>query len=129
MKENIDIFKKEQINCKILLGGAALTKSFVDSECETILPGSVFYCKDAFDAIKFLENQDTYKKATKIKIKNVEKIMSVESLDINDLKPKEIPIPPFIGYKIIDDIYSEDIFKFINKLTLYTARWGYTKRR
>lgn len=128
MKENIDIFKKEQINCKILLGGAALTKSFVDSECETILPGSVFYCKDAFDAIKFLENQDTYKKATKIKIKNVEKIMSVESLDINDLKPKEIPIPPFIGYKIIDDIYSEDIFKFLNKLTLYTARWGYTKK-
>jgi 5-methyltetrahydrofolate--homocysteine methyltransferase len=52
MKENIEIFKKEQINCKILLGGAALTKSFVDNECGKIIADSVFYCRDAFDAIK-----------------------------------------------------------------------------
>ena len=131
MKENIEIFKKEYINCKILLGGAALTKSFVDKECGTIMPGLVYYCKDAFDAIKFLENKEDYKKAVIITSKKEESAMtspSINNINISDLKPREIPTPPFYGHKVVDSIEYEKIFKYLNRLTLYSARWGYTKK-
>ena len=128
MKENIEVFKKEYINCKILLGGAALTKSFVDKECGEILPNLVYYCKDAFDAIKFLENKNTYKKAVLITTKKEENTMTSYNVNINDIKPQEIPTPPFYGYKVIDRVNYEEIFKYLNRLTLYRARWGYTKK-
>jgi 5-methyltetrahydrofolate--homocysteine methyltransferase len=128
MKENIEIFKKEDINCKILLGGAALTKSFVDNECAVLMPDAVFYCKDAFDAIKYLEDAKVYKKAVKIDSAKKEVTVPEESLDTSILKPTKVPTPPFIGYKVVENINIEDIFRLLNKLTLYTARWGYTKK-
>lgn len=58
MKENLIILKKQNLNVPILLGGAALTKEFVEKNCreayENIAP--VFYCRDGFDSIEAIKN-------------------------------------------------------------------------
>ena len=57
MKENIITLKKEKLKIPILLGGAALTKLFVEKNCkeayDNIAP--IFYCRNAMDAIKSIK--------------------------------------------------------------------------
>ena len=51
MKSNIQALKDAGLNIPVLLGGAALTKAFVDDFCRTIYDGVIFYCRDAFDGV------------------------------------------------------------------------------
>jgi 5-methyltetrahydrofolate--homocysteine methyltransferase len=131
MKENIEIFKQSGVECKIMLGGAALTKSFVDNECGPNMKESVFYCKDAFDAIKYLEDSSSYK-LIKVKFdRNTSKErqkMDEQSFEIKYIEAKDIPEVPFFGGRKVDNVNIDKIFKYLNRLTLYNARWGYNKK-
>ena len=51
MKENLEELKRQGINAPVILGGAALTKKFVDEFCRPVYDGTIFYCRDAFDGI------------------------------------------------------------------------------
>ena len=51
MKENLEEMQKLGLKIPVLLGGAALTKNFVDDYCRTIYDGDIFYCRDAFDGV------------------------------------------------------------------------------
>jgi len=51
MKSNMEKLKDANINLPVLLGGAALTKPFVDDFCRPIYDGPIFYCRDAFDGV------------------------------------------------------------------------------
>ena len=51
MKSNILKLQEAGIKLPVLLGGAALTKPFVDDFCRTIYEGPIFYCRDAFDGV------------------------------------------------------------------------------
>jgi len=58
MKENLIELKKQNLTIPVLLGGAALTKEFVEKNCReaygNIAP--VFYCRDGFDSIKAIKS-------------------------------------------------------------------------
>jgi len=51
MKSNMEKLKDANISLPVLLGGAALTKPFVDDFCRPIYDGPIFYCRDAFDGV------------------------------------------------------------------------------
>ena len=51
MKSNMEKLKDANISLPVLLGGAALTKPFVDDFCRPIYNGPIFYCRDAFDGV------------------------------------------------------------------------------
>jgi len=51
MKENLEELQKMGIDIPILIGGAALTKAFVNDFCRPIYDGPIFYCRDAFDGV------------------------------------------------------------------------------
>lgn len=56
MKENLELLRSENINIPVLLGGAALTRDFVEKNCRVAYGNDrVYYCKDAFDAIDVLK--------------------------------------------------------------------------
>ncbi|ADK79752.1 methionine synthase [Sediminispirochaeta smaragdinae] len=60
MKSNLEEMKRRKLRLPVLLGGAALTPAFVEGQCRPAAPAEVYYCKDAFDALKAL---DSLKKA------------------------------------------------------------------
>ncbi|KAA0256834.1 methionine synthase [Deferribacter autotrophicus] len=131
MKDNIDEIKRHNLKAKILLGGAALTEGFVKNECEPILPGQVFYCRDAFDALKYLEKKDDdNNNLIDKKSSRVEKIIVEEELDVrSDIKPVDSPPkPPFFGNAVVRNISFEDVVKFMNLYTLFYTRWSYKKK-
>jgi 5-methyltetrahydrofolate--homocysteine methyltransferase len=51
MKDNLEELKRQGIDIPVLLGGAALTKSFVNEYCRPLYEGPIFYCRDAFDGV------------------------------------------------------------------------------
>jgi 5-methyltetrahydrofolate--homocysteine methyltransferase len=145
MRENLIELKKEGINVPILLGGAALTKRFIDEYCRTNYDGAIFYCKDAFDGITSMSriekgNLDT--NLSKNEIEYIEQeIKIVEIPPIDKIKmPKSIEVPkaPFIGRKVFVSNKNNSIgekrfyeyiqsiaFEWINERILFKQRWGF----
>ncbi|MCD8568878.1 MAG: homocysteine S-methyltransferase family protein [Geovibrio sp.] len=126
MKENIEELKKHGLEKKILLGGAALTEGFVANECDTIMPGNVFYCRDAFDALKVLDGRAEANKTPKPP--RAKASFDAVEEQAEPITFGEIPSVPFYGSKIVFDIDPAGPEKYLNKTTLFTNRWSYKKK-
>lgn len=146
MKNNLAVLKESGITLPILLGGAALTKPFVDDYCRTIYDGPIFYCRDAFDGVLAMQRLelcdgdysklDTNMPADLIKYdteKKKEKTIFDPTIHTPKLlNPKNEFTPPFMGEKIIiggeyDSINEELVFEWINHRVLFRQRWGYKR--
>ncbi|WP_300367544.1 homocysteine S-methyltransferase family protein [Brachyspira sp.] len=53
MKDNLAYIREKGLKIPILLGGAALTREFVENDCQKVYGDTeqIFYCKDGFDGI------------------------------------------------------------------------------
>lgn len=130
MKENIEEIVKILPDIKIMLGGAALTNKFVNESCAPIMPGKVFYCKDAFDNIGVMEGSKNPAKAGDpaaiIEKEAKQRIEIVEP----ETRPNaaEIPEPPFFGIREMENIKISDILPYVNKFSLFSSSWGYKQK-
>jgi 5-methyltetrahydrofolate--homocysteine methyltransferase len=134
MKENLEEMKSRKVNIPVLLGGAALTRSYVDDVCGPIVDAPVVYCTDAFDGLETMQlikenrlseyiqtlKENKPKVSRNIVKKNVEE-KEIVRRDIN------IPKPPFWGDKIIEDINLETVYSFLTETVLFRGRWGYRR--
>ncbi|APJ03351.1 methionine synthase [Silvanigrella aquatica] len=55
MKENLEYMAIHGFKIPVILGGAALTREFVEKDCQAVYPGPVFYAFDAFESLKIME--------------------------------------------------------------------------
>ncbi|HPQ82060.1 MAG TPA: B12-binding domain-containing protein, partial [bacterium] len=55
MREDLGIFREGGIDVPVLCGGAALTPDFVKDVLSNAYGGRVFYCADAFDGLRAME--------------------------------------------------------------------------
>jgi len=140
MKENLEAMKEAGITIPILLGGAALTRAFIDDFCRPIYDGPIFYCKDAFDGVTAMSrieagNLDTNLHGdaadeTAQKEKKEIIIPPFEELTMPSREVK-IPIPPFWGRRVMEvgkDFPIELAFEWINHKMLFKQRWGYSSK-
>src|SRR6266850_1521219 len=55
MKENLEVMNERGVLPPVILGGAALTRRYVEGDLRRIYKGSVFYANDAFDGLHFMQ--------------------------------------------------------------------------
>jgi 5-methyltetrahydrofolate--homocysteine methyltransferase len=55
MKDNLIAMKERGLDVPVVLGGAALTRRFVEEDCQGIYGGKVYYAKDAFSGLYAME--------------------------------------------------------------------------
>lgn len=55
MKDNLKVLNERKIDTPIILGGAALTRRYVEEDCRKTYKGLLFYGQDAFDDLKIME--------------------------------------------------------------------------
>ena len=55
MKENLDVLNQFGITLPVILGGAALTRRYVEEDCRNVYKGIVLYGQDAFDDLRYME--------------------------------------------------------------------------
>ncbi len=67
MKENLEEMRREGMDIPVLLGGAALTRRFVETDCRAAysVPDHVHYAKDAFSGLHLMDDVVKNKKAAK----------------------------------------------------------------
>ncbi len=138
MKANMDELQKQNIDLPILIGGAALTKPFVDDFCRPIYSGPIFYCRDAFDGVLAMQRVEAGGE--------LETAMAADLIVSEDVERKEkvvfnddIHTPlllenthnyPAPFYKRRDMSKGFDpalAFEWVNHRVLFRQRWGYKK--
>ena len=55
MRENLEEMNRREVDTPVILGGAALTRAYVESDCRQIYDGALYYAKDAFEGLKVME--------------------------------------------------------------------------
>ena len=136
MKENLEAMQKMGIKIPVILGGAALTDSFVEDFCRPIYDGPIFYCKDAFEGIEAMsrieaKNYDTdfgHKSLENVITKANKEAVEMPSFDTIKMPSREIkiPTPPFWGRRVLKTDVKELAYAWINHKILFAQRWGYS---
>jgi len=144
MKNNLEVLKTEGITAPVMLGGAALSKKFVDEFCRPIYNGVIFYARDAFDGIEAMSRIESaagdlsgidYKMAGDLieidpaLIKKKKSTPIPKYKDIIMPKLTSTPTPPFWGRKVITNTIEPKLaFEWINHKMLFKQRWGYKSK-
>ncbi|MEA3553760.1 MAG: methionine synthase [Campylobacterota bacterium] len=138
MKANLEELQKQNLNIPVMLGGAALTKSFVDDFCRPIYDGDIFYARDAFDGVISMQRieaggvLDTNMAADLIvvneELKKEKVLFDSELHEVELLKHKHSYTPPFYGVRNMSKDFNPSLaFDWINHRVLFRQRWGYKK--
>lgn len=135
MKENIEYLKEKNCNIPILLGGAALTPSYVVDVCSPIIDAPVIYCANAFDGLKAMNaiKDNSIKEfalAEKLKHSFRKKEIPHFSTEQGERKIElnvKVPQAPFFGSKVIEDIDLNEVYKFLTEEVIFRGRWGYRR--
>ena len=141
MKENLEAMKEAGITVPILLGGAALTRTFIDDFCRPFYDGPIFYCKDAFDGVTAMSrieagnfNTDLHGnegKREEGRVKSEEEIVIPPFKELKmPSRDVRVPTPPFWGRREIKftPAMIEMAFEWINHRILFKSRWGYSSK-
>jgi 5-methyltetrahydrofolate--homocysteine methyltransferase len=126
----------------VLLGGAALTRSYAENDLASLYKGPLFYCKDAFEGLhtmdriaggesdQMLEEQQaevTRRKALREKAAAT-RIPPKDLPARSDVaRDNPVPVPPFWGRRVVTGIPLEQVFPLINPLALFRGQWGFKR--
>jgi 5-methyltetrahydrofolate--homocysteine methyltransferase len=137
MKENLLELDSRGLSEKwpIVLGGAALTRSFVEQDLNEIFPGTVRYAKDAFEGLKLMDTLMGIKRGVPgaqlppLKERRTLKTSRSESTEV-DLKRSDVsennPVPsaPFYGSKVVKGVALADYVGMLDERALFLGQWG-----
>lgn len=151
MKSNIEAMRDRGIHLPVLLGGAALTREFVEKECDSLIDTPVFYCRDAFDGLHAMEkikqqakdrlegmittnHQETPSTTPTEPDRSAEAgALSTDSGSAghsgaarSEVAPHTVPTPVTEKIEKIQMSLAE-VLPFINHKRLFRARWGYRR--
>ena len=165
MRENLELMNERDIKVPVVLGGAALTRRYVEDDLKAIYKGNLFYARDAFAGLHTMDKLtgDGVAQASVSRVADDHKLASDTQSDEEDLigeeaklgirkplRPRgvvkiagdtthttrsnvladvEIPRPPFLGSKVVQDIPLEDVFSFVNETALFKGQWQFKQGR
>ncbi|MGA1169892.1 MAG: methionine synthase, partial [Ilumatobacteraceae bacterium] len=141
MRENLEELNTSGLsNIPVLLGGAALTRSYVERDLREVYQGRVFYGRDAFEGLHTLDQLMEMKRSG-ADDPEFGRIPTGRSL-AERRAPKETPTnlprrspdvvvdnpiftPPFIGSRVVKGISLDEIAEYINETALFRNQWQY----
>jgi len=137
MQYLVEHFRQNNITIPILCGGAAINSSYINRVAKEggIYEPGVFYCKTAFDGLRVMNNlmsseREKFISEWKEKLVswNETKVLKVPLSDYRKaITPVQPPVSPHINQRIRlepNNIDLEDIWKFVNKKSLFVLSWG-----
>lgn len=141
MRENLQELNSLGLShVPVLLGGAALTRTYVERDLREIYEGRLFYGKDAFEGLSTLDRLMDIKKsgddsADDGRVPTVRMIPKREKVEDSELNlPVRSPeaetdntvfVPPFLGSKVVKGIALDDIAAYINETALFRNQWQF----
>jgi 5-methyltetrahydrofolate--homocysteine methyltransferase len=124
----------------VLLGGAALTRAYVEQDLAALFDGQVRYARDAFEGLRLMDaamavkRGDPGAKLPELRTRRVRAAGAARGAqdeagaenqarsDINTDGP--VPVAPFLGTEVIRGIPLADYAAFVDERALFMGQWG-----
>ncbi|WP_419730846.1 methionine synthase [Lichenicola sp.] len=156
MRENLEEMARQGLDVPVLLGGAALTRNYVEEECAAAYSqdgglGRVAYARDAFDGLSLMDKVatgqfDDYlgaiqtkrqgsKGRTNKRVPEVADTRGFLPVDLHAARKRRqglsgehaVPVPPFWGPRVVEATPNA-VIPFLNERSLYQFQWGFRKQ-
>ena len=138
MKENLEEITARGLDQKwpIVLGGAALTRAYVEQDLAAIFPGEVRYARDAFEGLRLMDSIMAVKRGDEgaalpalrerrvanTRIKTEDLPLDTRRSDV--ASDNSIPTPPFFGARVVKGIQLADYAGMLDERALFVGQWG-----
>ncbi len=139
MKENLDELNTRDLwRFPVILGGAALTRGYVEEDLRSLYRGEVYYAGDAFDGLRLMNEivsreRDEARGAEAAPprpqgVRRPSRPAPAEPprgtrSDVRTDVP--IPAPPFFGTRVVTEIPLAEVFAFVNEVALFRTQWQF----
>ncbi|MGP8302943.1 methionine synthase [Streptomyces inhibens] len=145
MKENLEELNQRKMaaDFPVILGGAALTRAYVEQDLHEIYEGEVRYARDAFEGLRLMDALIAVKRGVpgaslpELKQRRVPKrdtaVLEVEEpegavrSDVAIDNP--VPAPPFWGTRVVKGIQLADYASWLDEGALFKGQWGLKQTR
>jgi 5-methyltetrahydrofolate--homocysteine methyltransferase len=151
MRENLEEMSRQDLDIPVMLGGAALTRNYVEDDCvRAYACGRVAYARDAFDGLHLMDKVvgngfDDYLGALQVKrvgkARNEKRVLGTADprgfapVDVAQVQQRRRrvaaestpPDPPFWGARVLEAA-PKAIVPYINERSLYQFQWGFRKQ-
>jgi len=145
MRENLEELNERGLSrLPVLLGGAALTRTYVERDLRQVYEGRVFYGRDAFEGLRTMDRlvelkrggEDDQAFGREVSERNVPKRSRLDAPDTTPVpgQPARSPevatdnelfVPPFVGTRVAKGIPLDDIAGYLNLTALFRNQWGF----
>ncbi|MGH9138545.1 MAG: methionine synthase [Acidimicrobiales bacterium] len=125
----------------VLLGGAALTRRYVERDLRDVYKGRLFYGRDAFEGLSTLDTLMTMKRSgdwdpdfgrvpTGRQLPERTGVASASAVEVPARAPSvatdhEVFKPPFVGSRVVKGISLDEIAAYVNETALYRNQWQF----
>ena len=138
MRDNLQVLNERGLKIPVILGGAALTRGYVEHDLRQLYQGDLAYAKDAFEGLSLMDRlgsgqplADKSKQiSTRLKTKEVAATQAAEvPARSNVATDNPIPTPPFWGRRVVERIDLQSVLGYVNEVMLFQVQWQYKKQR
>lgn len=138
MKENLQELTSRGLDQRwpVVLGGAALTRAYVEQDLAAIFPGEVRYARDAFEGLRLMDAIMGVKRGVpgaalpELRERRVKAVAKDNELTTSDTTRSdvateiEIPKAPFFGSRIVKGLPIADYLGMLDERALFVGQWG-----
>lgn len=142
MRDNLEELNARGLeSIPVILGGAALTRTYVERDLREVYKGRLFYGKDAFEGLSVMNSlmdiksgkhtDDTYGRVLSTRnvhrrIRNSDNTSTSSQERSREVASDNVIFkPPFLGSEIVKGISIDEISGFLNETALFRNQWGY----
>jgi 5-methyltetrahydrofolate--homocysteine methyltransferase len=143
MRENLEELNRRGLSAvPILLGGAALTRTYVERDLRQVYDGRVFYGRDAFEGLRTMDRLVELRRTgevdegfgREISERRVPSRFREEAPPPDEGVPPRSPEvasdnplfpPPFVGARVAKGVALDDVAAYLNETALFRNQWGF----
>lgn len=139
MKENLlEMNARDKWHLPVILGGAALTRAYVEQDLRSIYRGNVYYAQDAFEGLHLMNGigrevpnlpaEPDLPRATSHRVDLTDPSLFAFDGTRSDIEPLGEVVPlPFYGAKRFEKFDIFEIYRYINPIALFRGQWQYRR--
>ncbi|MBW8804582.1 MAG: methionine synthase [Catenulisporales bacterium] len=139
MKENLEEMNTRGVASRwpVLLGGAALTRAFVEQDLAALYDGEVRYARDAFEGLHLMDAVAAMKAGVPgaalpalrpRRVKASGPLREIPEQPIPDRSDvavdNPIPTPPFWGDRLVTGVRLAEYASYLDERALFLGQWG-----
>ncbi|HTJ72766.1 MAG TPA: methionine synthase [Actinospica sp.] len=140
MKENLQEMNARGVAARwpVLLGGAALTRAYVEQDLAEVYEGEVRYARDAFEGLRLMDavaaiktgapgaalperrERRVHATGNRLEVTEPERMPARSDVAIDN----PVPTPPFWGTRVIKGIQLNEYASWLDERATFLGQWG-----